>query len=108
MIRFVMTMVLAFGVLAGGCVTHHGAANIVSIPEGAEVINVDDDTVLGVTPVKVWWREGKEERRRINVRLHKSGYRDKVTSFFVTFRHGSKNSALDEPQFVRIVLDKDE
>lgn len=105
-IRMLTLSSLVLCTVAGGCVTHHGAANIVSIPEGAEVINVDDDTVLGVTPVKVWWREGKEEKRRVNVRLHKNGYRDKVTSFFVTFRHGSKSSALDEPQFVRIVLDK--
>lgn len=107
MTRIVFTTALISCLAVGGCATHHGAANIISIPEGAEVINVDDDTVLGVTPVKVWWREGKEERRRINVRLHKAGYLDKVTSFFVTFRHGSKNSALDEPQYVRIILDKE-
>ena len=108
MIRFLSITSLLFAMMLGGCATHHGAANIVSIPQGAEVINVDDDTVLGVTPVKIWWREINEEKRRINVRLHKEGFRDKVTSFFVTFRHGSKDAALGEPQYVRIVLDKEE
>ena len=89
----------------GGC-SYHGAAYINSEPAGAEVVNIDDDTVLGITPVKVWWREKNNEKKRINVRLQKEGFRDKVTSFWVTLRHPSKDSALDEPQFVEVQLDK--
>jgi hypothetical protein len=88
-----------------GC-ANHGAALIRTEPEGAEVVNLEDDTVLGVTPVKVWWREGTEKRKFVNVRVQKVGYRDKTSSFWVTLRHGSKDEALKEPQFVEIKLDK--
>ena len=97
---------VAFALLAlSGC-ANHGAALIKTIPEGVEVVNLADDTVLGVTPVTVWWREGAEKRKFVNIRLQKVGYRDKTSSFWVTLRHGSKDAALAEPQFVEIKLDK--
>ena len=46
-----------------GC-ANHGAALIKTIPEGVEVVNLADDTVLGLTPVTVWWREGTEKRKQ--------------------------------------------
>jgi len=91
--------------LASGC-ANHGAAMIRTLPDGAEVVNLADDTVLGVTPVKVWWREGTEKRKFVNIRVQKDGYRDKTSSFWVTLRHGSKDAALAEPQFVEIQMDK--
>ncbi len=97
--------VVACVALLVGC-ANHGAALIHTQPEGAEVVNLEDDTVLGVTPVKVWWREGAQKRKFVNILVHKDGYRDKTSSFWVTLRHGSKDSALDEPQFVEIQLDK--
>ena len=96
---------IVIAALLSGC-ANHGAALIRTEPEGAEVVNLEDDTVLGVTPVKVWWREGTEKRKFVNVRLQKVGYRDKTSSFWVTLRHGSKEEALEEPQFVEIKLDK--
>ena len=92
-------------VVLGGC-ANHGAALIKTEPPGAEVVNLEDDTVLGVSPVKVWWREGGDKRKFINVRVQKDGFRDKTTSFWVTLRHSNKESALLEPQFVEIKLDK--
>ncbi len=92
-------------VVLAGC-ANHGAALIRTQPDGAEVVNLSDDTVLGVTPVKVWWREGTEKRKFVNIRVQKEGYRDKTSSFWVTLRHASKEAALDEPQFVEIKLDK--
>ena len=91
--------------LLGAC-ANHGAALIETIPEGAEVVNMDDDTLLGIAPVKVWWREGSEKRKFINVRVQKPGYRDKTSSFWVTLRHKNKQSALQEPQYVEIKMDK--
>ena len=90
-----------------GC-SYHGAVFIASEPAGAEVVNIDDDTVLGITPVKVWWREKSNERMRVNVRLQKDGFRDKVTSFWVTLRHSDKDSALEDPNHVEVKLDKQE
>lgn len=101
-------LLLAAGIVFGlsACV-HHGAAKIVSNPAGAEVVNLEDDTVLGVTPVTVWWRESDNDRKHVNVRLQKEGYRDKTASFWVTLRHKSRNSALENPQFVETYLEKE-
>ncbi|KAA3625857.1 MAG: hypothetical protein DWQ08_08860 [Proteobacteria bacterium] len=96
---------LLFAAMVSGC-ANHGAALIGTQPQGAEVVNLEDDTVLGVTPVKVWWREGAEKRKFVNIRVQKDGYRDKTSSFWVTLRHPSKAAALGEPQFVEIKMDK--
>lgn len=91
--------------LLAGC-AHHGAAMITSQPSGAEVVDLEDDALIGVTPVKVWWKESGESRKFVNIRLQKNGYRDKTTSFWVTLRHGSRQSAVDNPQAVEVTLDK--
>ena len=92
-------------IILGGCV-RHGAAFIETLPSGAEVVDLSDDTIIGVTPVKVWWRDGSGKRKFVNVRFQKNGYRDKTSSFWVTLRHADKASALDNPQHVEITLDK--
>ena len=90
-------------VFLGGCAgTRHGAANITSVPAGAEVINMDDDTLLGVTPVKVWWSEPGARRKFVNIRLHKKGFRDKTTFFWLSLRHSDKKSAMQDPQLVKV------
>ncbi len=88
-----------------GC-AHHGAALIMSQPKGAEVVDLDNDTLVGVTPVKVWWKESGNQRKFVNIRLQKEGYRDKTTSFWVTLRHSSRDSAVNNPQSVEVTLDK--
>lgn len=103
--KLILASLVVAPLVLGGC-SYHGAAFIQSQPSGAEVVNVDDDTVLGVTPFKVWWREDSQDKKRINVRLQKEGFRDKVTSFWVTLRHSSKSEALDEPQHVEVTLDQ--
>lgn len=85
----------------------HGVAQINSIPAGAEVINLDDDTSLGITPVNVWWREGDKERKFVNLRFQKKGYVDKTTSFWLSLRHSSRKKAVDDPQEVLVELEKE-
>ncbi len=101
---FAISAVLA---LVSGC-SYHGAAMISSTPSGAEVVDVNDGTLLGVTPLKVWWKENAEERKFINIRVQKEGYADKTTSFWVTLRHNSRKSAMATPQSVEMNLDKNE
>ena len=96
---------LMLALLASGC-TSFGAAQLVSAPLGAEVINLEDDTNLGTTPVRVWWQARSGDPRYISVRFQKEGFQDKVTAFWVNMRHGSKDSALSNAVQVKVELDK--
>ncbi len=107
--RFRSVALLAVALFTlSGCAYHHGAAYIKTDPPGAQVINMDDSSVLGITPVKIWWRESAEQRKFVNILVHKAGYRDKTTSFWVTLRHSNRQSALNAPQNVDIDMDKGE
>lgn len=69
---------------------------------------MSDDTVFGVTPVKVWWKEHGERRVFVNVRLQKEGYRDKTISFWVNLDHANREDALKNAPPVEVNLDKAE
>ncbi len=84
---------------------NHGAALIISRPSGAEVVDVKTGVLLGVTPVKVRWRDDSITRKFVNIRVQKEGYRDKTTSFWVDLRHDSRKSALENAQSVDMILD---
>ncbi len=86
-----------------GC-SSYGAAKIQSTPPGAEVVNLEDDSLLGTTPVMVHWKNDREESKLITVRFHKPGYNDKVTAFWVNMRHGTRTEAESEPQTVKVEL----
>jgi len=86
----------------------HGSALIISQPQGAEVVDMSDDTVFGVTPVRVWWTEHAQRRRFANIRLQKEGYRDKTTSFWVNLDYPTREQALKNAQPVEVILDKRE
>jgi hypothetical protein len=86
-----------------GC-SSYGAAKIQSIPSGAEVVNLEDDSLLGTTPVMIHWKNDREESKLITVRFHKTGYNDKATSFWVNMRHSSRADAEKEPQTVKVEL----
>ena len=101
--KMLILPVILLGV--SGCASY-GAAKITSVPPGAEVENLEDDSLLGRTPVMVHWKNDREESKLITVRFHKSGYSDKVTAFWVNMRHGSKAKAESEPQTVNIELKK--
>ncbi len=99
-------LVLAIAVLlsaVSGC-SSYGAARIQSIPAGAEVVNLEDDSLLGTTPVMIHWKNDREESKLITVRFHKSGYDDKVTAFWVNMRHSSRTDAEKDAQPVKVEL----
>ena len=96
-----------FSLVLSAC-AHHGAAEIHSRPSGAEVVDVKTGDLLGVTPVKVWWRDDSASRKFVNIRVQKEGYRDKTNSFWVTLRHDNRKTALENAQTVEMVLDKAE
>ncbi len=88
-----------------GCASY-GGAYIQSVPPGAEVVNLEDDSLLGRTPVKVWWKGADGEAKQVHVRFQKPGYRDRITSFWVNVRHASKENALAEAQPVNVELER--
>ncbi len=95
--------------LLGACSSqrgYHGAALIDSVPTGAEVVDMDNDAVLGTTPVRVWWRRDENQRKLVNVRLEKDGYPDKTVAFWVTLRHKSRDKAENDPQQVTVNLNR--
>lgn len=83
---------------------HYGAANVLSAPAGAEVINIDTGTVLGVTPTTVWWESKSSKKQFINVRLRKNGFYDKLATFWLSMRHSSSEEALKNAQKVEVNL----
>jgi hypothetical protein len=95
---------LIISILAVSGCTSYGAARIQSVPSGAEVINIEDDSLLGTTPVMVHWKTDRDESRLITVKFRKNGYQDKVTAFWVNMRHGSRGKAESDPQEVKIEL----
>ena len=101
--RVLLIPVLLLGI--SGC-SSYGAARIQSVPSGAEVVNLEDDSLLGTTPVMVHWKNDREESKLITVRFHKPGFDDKVTAFWVNMRHSSKTNAEKEPQAVKVELKK--
>jgi hypothetical protein len=105
MIRRTLTLlgIASMLIVLTGCSTY-GAAKISSRPAGAEVINLEDDSLLGTTPVIVHWKADREESRLITVKFRKSGYHDKVTAFWVNMRHSSRSDAEKDPQNVDIEL----
>ena len=104
--KSIPTVLLATGLLgAAGC-SSYGAARIQSIPPGAEVVNLEDDSLLGTTPVLVHWKTDRQESRLITVRFQKQGYAKKVTAFWVNMRHASRDSAENDPQDVKVELEE--
>jgi len=106
---FLFFVFLCVSVLLSGCVVEsspYGAAQIVSDPPGAEVVNTQDGSTLGTTPLEHVWEteEGKSEYFMFNV--SKPGYEDKITAFFVNPRYDSEDSALENPQKIEVSLQK--
>ena len=103
--RLLRSLIIGIALAAmSGCASY-GAAQIVSTPSGAEVINLDDGTLLGVTPATVWWKDSSSNRKNITVRFKKPGYRDKVTQFWLSMRHRSQEKALASPQLVEVNIE---
>jgi hypothetical protein len=96
----------ALSFLAACSQTMYGVVKIESIPPGAEVINLKDDTYLGMTPLLVTWESKEDKVRHVTVELRKVAYVEEITSFWVKMRHETKEDAIRDPQPVTIELIK--
>lgn len=99
-------VLLLISSLAACSQTMYGVVKIESIPPGAEVINLKDDTHLGMTPLLVTWEGEEDDARHATVELRKIGYMEQITSFWVKMRHKTKEDASKEPQPVTVELKK--
>jgi len=88
------------------CAAHYGAAKIVSSPPGAEVINGEDGSVIGTTPVTMRWKNSNGSRQTIILKLKKSGYYEKTSSFWLEMRKRNAKAASADPQLVEIEMQK--
>jgi len=102
--KIVLTILLMITLSA--CASHYGSARIVSNPPGAEVSNTDDGSLLGVTPVTVWFKDSSAHRQTIALRFKKEGHYEKVHDFWLSMRHKSQKDAQADPQLVEVVLRK--
>lgn len=91
-------------ILVASCTTHYGAVVFTSEPEGVSLTDLEDGSVIGVTPVKYVWRSRDSQRKYMNVQLHKDGFRDAVKSFWLALDYGSAKDAAANPQSVQLDL----
>ena len=97
------TFLLTLSVLAGCSGTRYGSAQVTSIPAGAEVVNLRDDTHLGITPLMVTWEEDDDEAIRATVELRKRGYVEEIKSFWIKM-YKTKEEADQKAQPVTVEL----
>ena len=103
---FKLLLLILSCIALSACSAHYGAAKIISHPAGAEVINMEDGTVLGVTPTESWWKYANDNNQHLALRFKKDGYHEKVTSFWLSMRHSSAEEAQKNPQLVEVSLQK--
>ena len=99
-------MAPALLLLISGCSSYYGAASFKSTPEGVSVYDMEDGSVIGVTPVDYVWRSEEARRKYMHVRLHKPGYRDSVKAFWLALDYNSASDAAANPQSVHFELNK--
>ncbi|BHH85863.1 hypothetical protein [Desulforhopalus sp. 52FAK] len=113
-IRNLMTMkslllpIVGAMLFLSGCAapTKFGAAKINSNPQGAEVINLRDNSLLGTTPVNVTFAGEADSSELVTVQLRKVGYLDKITSFWVNKRHKTAVEGDDNAIDISVSLEK--
>ncbi|MBM9536363.1 hypothetical protein [Desulfobulbus alkaliphilus] len=104
--RFIFCLVsLAVLLVATGCSKKmYGAVKFESSPSGAEVVNLRDDTSLGVSPVVVVWESDDGRPEYVTIQMRKPGYREAISSFWVNTRHQSREEARKEAHPIFIEL----
>ena len=105
-LRFLMVMILIL--FTSGCVNYYGVAAFRSEPPGVQVYDMEDGTAIGTTPVDFLWRADKQGRKYLNVRMHKEGYRDRTTSFWLNVSHRSSKQAYANPQLYKFELETEQ
>ncbi len=105
-VLYLLACLAVLQLAACGSSKTYGDVKFITIPPGAQVVNLRDDTNLGMTPVQVTW-EGKDGKPEyVTVEVTKKGYKNDITSFWVNTRHASREAAAAEPQPITVELQK--
>lgn len=103
-----LTVTLWTGMILIGCsaptTTHYGSASIVSEPPNAKVVNLQDGSAIGTTPMKYTWESEARDEEYIQLSLTAPGYADQITVFFLNSRYESKDDAEKIPQIIKVNL----
>ena len=90
----------------GGCTTNYGAVNIRSEPAGVQVYDMEDGYYIGVTPVRHVWKSKDATRKFMNIRMHKEGYEDFLSTFWLNLNSGTAMEATSNAQSLDVELKK--
>jgi len=106
--RWILVGTACVILLLTGCSSpaKYGSAKISSSPDGAEVVNLKDDTHLGVTPVQVVFVGEADTAEFVTVQLRKPGYIERIASFWINRRHSTQLEAEDNAIDISIDLEK--
>lgn len=107
--RLLLLFLCLSGMLAQvGCAQRksYGAVKFITKPPGAEIVNLKDDTSLGVSPIIVTWESEDGKPEYVTVQMRKTGYREEITSLWVNTRHDSRKKAQNEPHPITVELVK--
>lgn len=88
----------------GNAASHYGSASFVSEPPGATIVNLEDGSTIGSTPLQYTWETDDVSEKYIQLKLNATGYEDQITEFFLNSRHGSKESAEKTPQVIHVKM----
>ena len=106
-VKFASTLfVLALAAGLGGCTTNYGAVNIRSEPAGVQVYDMEDGYYIGVTPVRHVWKSKDATRKFMNIRMHKEGYEDFLSTFWLNLNSGTAKAAASNAQSLDVELKK--
>lgn len=81
-----------------------GAAEFVTTPPGADVIDLKDNSMLGTTPFKYVLETEEGNAEYVTVKITKPGYADKTYSFFIHPQYMDEEGALQNPQSIEVNL----
>lgn len=92
--KVVMLVLFVALMMTTGCAgKKYGSVNFTSTPKGAEVINLDDGSVLGTTPVRVSFEGAGGSAENVTIEFAKNGYFEKISSVWVNKRHDNMMEA---------------
>ena len=76
-----LVLSLFCGCMLVGCAGSSNTIHLKSIPPEVEVVDLGDNTLLGMTPIDRSWGGEEDEPKLITVRFQKIGYRDRIETF---------------------------